>query len=141
MALPPTHVVLSSASAGSGENRLDRRGEAEPVLPEPVLMMLGASSDESPMLWLRLVTSDVFLLREGGLRARGHLVGFHLEMSVGSGVRYVVILATKECCFRGGSAALLTVTTGSSARAMLLYLRRGSTSSSEGVQFGAVGAD
>ena len=42
----------SSASAGSGENRLDRRGEAEPVLMMP---------DDSPMLWLRPAASNVMI--------------------------------------------------------------------------------
>lgn len=47
----------SSASAGSGENRLDRRGEAEPVLTMP-----GAtSSNELPRLWLRTVTTGVII--------------------------------------------------------------------------------
>lgn len=56
----------SSASAGSGENRLDRRGEADPVL-----VIHEVSSDESPVLWSR-PTTDVIpgedcFPREGGV--------------------------------------------------------------------------
>lgn len=41
----PVVSSSSSASAGSGENRLDRRGEADPVLVMPE-----GPSDESPVL-------------------------------------------------------------------------------------------
>lgn len=57
----PVVSSSSSASAGSGENRLDRRGEADPVLVMPE-----GTSDEFPVLWLRVTTEDCFL-REGGV--------------------------------------------------------------------------
>lgn len=60
----------SSASAGSGENRLDRRGEEEPVL-----VMLEVSSDELLALLLRsdikVVPVENFFPREGGARSVG----------------------------------------------------------------------
>lgn len=65
----PAVSSSSSARAGSGENRLDRRGEADPVLVMPVL-----SLDDPPVSWSwwpsaaeAIPTKDSSRRREGGV--------------------------------------------------------------------------
>lgn len=117
---------LSSASAGSGQNRLVRRGEAEPVLT-----MSKGTSGGLLRLWLRPrpITTDVsleldFFLREDVF---GNF-GWGADSRRAGGLSSSSSISFKD-----------VVTTGPDARAVLLCLRRESKSSSGGIQLGATG--